>query len=179
MAIIIFVGSCQRPDNGSKGKPEKVMDDVWEPLQYFIGYWKGNEDGGPDVGKGEREYRPIIKNKYLHFENMSIFDPTEKKPEGEVHIDWGFFSYDAGREIFILRQFHGEGFVNQYIMQEHSDDYRKMVFVTENIENGPPGMRARLTYTITDENAFHETFDLAMPGKEFVCYIENSWKRQY
>jgi hypothetical protein len=50
--------------------------------------------------------------------------------------------------------------------------------VTDYIENGPPGMRARLTYSINDENMFHETFDLAMPGKEFVCYIENEWKRR-
>lgn len=116
--------------------------------------------------------------KFLYFTNRSVFEPSEKRPEGEIHEDWGIFSYNQGQETFILRQFHGEGFVNRYVLTEHSEDFMRLVFVTDHIENGPPGMRARLIYSVLDENTFHETFDLAMPGKEFVCFIENKWRRQ-
>jgi hypothetical protein len=54
-----------------------------------------------------------------------------------------------------------------------------MVFLSESIENIPPGWRARETYRILSENEFVETFELATPGKEkFALYSENHFKRQ-
>ena len=89
---------------------------------------------------------------------------------GEVHEDIGYLSYDGSRKIFILRQFHKEGFVNQYRLDSISPDKKTLVFITEAIENIPPGWKAKETWQVSGENTFSETFELAESGKEFNVY---------
>jgi hypothetical protein len=55
--------------------------------------------------------------------------------------------------------------MNTY-MQEQSSDPKKMVFVSEAIENVSPGWRARETYLFVNENECIERFGLAEPGKD-------------
>ena len=70
-----------------------------------------------------------------------------------------------------------EGFVNQYVEDTFAPDGKKMVFVTETIENIPAGWRARETYQIRNDNEFTERFELAPPGEEFKLYSESAFKR--
>ena len=83
----------------------------------------------------------------------------------------------AGYWVRSARQFHVEGFVNQYVMDYLSPDGKTIVFTTESIENIPAGWRARETYQVLDPDEFTETFELAEPGKDFVLYVRNQFKR--
>ena len=152
--------------------------DVWEPLKYFIGSWEGMAKGQPGNGKVEREYQFVLNGKYLQAKNKSVYPPQEKNPKGEVHEDWGLFSYDRGRKQFVLRQFHVEGFVNQYALDRAASSDKTLVFVTESIENIPAGWRARESYRILNNDEFVEVFELAAPGKDFEVYAENRFKRK-
>ena len=145
---------------------------------YFAGSWEGTAKGQPGNGKVEREYQFVLNGKYLQAKNKSTYPPQEKNPKGEVHEDWGLFSYDRGRKQFILRQFHVEGFVNQYALDRAASNDKTLVFVTESIENIPAGWRARESYRILNSDEFVETFELAGPGKEFEVYSENRFKRK-
>ena len=78
----------------------------------------------------------------------------------------------------MLRQFHVEGFVNQYVMTASSADGKTIVFTTEGIENIPAGWRARETYKILGADEFVEVFELAEPGKDFELYSESHWRRK-
>jgi hypothetical protein len=69
----------------------------------------------------------------------------------------------------MLRQFHVEGFVNQYL-EEPGSTATKLVFTTESIENIPAGWRARETYLVHGSDEFEEVFELAEPGKAFEEY---------
>ncbi len=151
--------------------------DKWEYFRYFIGFWEGEGAGQPGSGRSERSYNLVLNDQFIQVNNRSIYPPQEKNPDGDVHEDVGFFSYDKNREKFVLREFHVEGYVNQYIVESWDSDNQIIVMVTEAIENISPGWRARTTYEILDENEFHETFDLSGPGKEWVCYITNKFKR--
>jgi len=106
------------------------------------------------------------------------FEPQEKNPKGEVHEDRTFFSYDKQRKLIMVRQFNVEGFINQFYLDSLYNENRNLIFATENSENAPPGLRARLTYEIINENEFVETFDLGFPGKEFSCFMTNYWTRK-
>jgi hypothetical protein len=152
--------------------------DVWEPLKYFAGSWEGTAKGQPGNGKVEREYQFVLNGKYLQTKNKSTYPPQEKNPKGEVHEDWGLFSYDCGRKQFVLRQFHVEGFVNQFALDRAASNDKTHVFVTESIENIPAGWRARESYRILNNDEFIEIFELAGPGKEFEVYSENRFKRK-
>jgi hypothetical protein len=110
--------------------------------------------------------------------NKAFYPPQEKNPQGEVHTDWGLFSYDMGRKKFVLRQFHVEGFVNQYVLDSIAPDGKTLVFVTESIENIPAGWRAKETYKLTSNDEFTEVFELAPPGKDFSVYSESVLKKK-
>jgi hypothetical protein len=156
----------------------KPTKDVWEPLRFFIGVWEGTGEGKPGVSKTRREYRFVLNNKFIEIRNRSEYDPQPKNPKGEIHEDWGMISFDRGRKQFILRQFHVEGFVNQFVTTSVSEDGKPITFTSENIENIPAGWRARETYKLINADEFIEIFELAEPGKDFEKYSENRYRRK-
>ncbi len=152
--------------------------DIWKPLNFFVGSWEGAGKGKSGNSKIEREYQYVLKGKFLQSRNKSVYPPQKANPKGEVHEDWGLFSYDRSRGQFVLRQFHVEGFVTHYASDREPPDDRTLRFVSESIENIGAGWRARETYKIVNANEFIETFELAAPGKEFEVYSESHLKRK-
>lgn len=159
------------------GQPNQTSD-VWLPFKYFLGTWKGTGKGDPGISQLEREYKLVLGGKFLNVSHKSVYQPQEKNPKGETHEDWGFFSYDRTRKLYVLRQFHVEGFVSQYRSETIPPDGKTLVFTSEGLENLPAGFRARETYRILNNDEFVEVFELAAPGKEFAVYSENYFKRQ-
>lgn len=155
-----------------------TQTDTWKPLKFFVGVWEGTGKGEPGESKVEREYKFTLGNKFLQATHRSTYAPQPKNLKGEIHDDLGFFSYDKARKQFVFRQFHVEGFVSQYVATNISTDEKTIVFDSESIENIGKGMRARETYKILNENEFTETFEIAEPGKDFVVYSANHFKRK-
>lgn len=157
--------------------PAKASD-PWQPIRGLLGDWEGEAKGEPGTGRCEREYRLTLKDKYIQVTNKSTYPPQEKNPNGEVHEDSGFISYDKAAKKLVMRQFHVEGFVNHYVLDSVSEDGRKVVFVTVAIENIPPGWRGRETYDLISADEFVETFALAEPGKDFATYSQTRFRRR-
>jgi hypothetical protein len=153
-------------------------DSIWLPLKPFIGEWSGEGGGGPGQGKYERSYQSVLNKNFIEIRNKSTFQPTDKNPKGEVHEDLGYFSYDKGLKKFKLRQYHIEGFVNEYVLDSISPNKKTLVFLTYEIENIPKGFKAKETYRILSENEIEETFELAEPGKPFEIYSKVLLKRK-
>lgn len=147
----------------------QTTDDVWKPLRPLIGKWQGVGDGEPGKGEYQRTFTFVLDNKYIEIRNTAVYKPQAKNPKGETHEDIGYISYDKARKSFVLRQFHKEGYVNQYLVESISTDGTKFVFVSESIENIPVGWRARETWQISGDK-FSELFELAAPGKDFSIY---------
>src|SRR5258708_2043922 len=152
--------------------------DPWEPLRSLVGAWEGTGSGQPGTSRIQREYRLVLNDKYIQVQNKSTYEPQPKNPKGEVHQDWGMMSFDKARKTFVLRQFHVEGFVNQYVMTTSNADGKTIVFTSESIENIPAGFRARETYKILGPDEFKEVFEVAEPGKDFELYSEGHFKRK-
>ena len=153
-------------------------DSLWLPLKPFVANWKGEGGGEPGKGKYERSYQFILNKRFIEIRNKSTYEPTTQNPKGEVHEDIGYFSYDNGRKTFMLRQFHIEGFVNQFKLDSISPDKKTLVFITESIENIPAGFKAKETYRILSDDEIEETFEIAEPGKEFAVYSKVKLVRQ-
>lgn len=152
--------------------------DAWGAFKFFVGTWQGSSKGQSGVAKLEREYQFVLNGKFLNVKNKSTYAVQEKNPKGEVHEDLGLISYDKKRNMLVLRQFHVEGFVNQYTMDLPDKASKTLVFNTESIENIPAGFRARETYKIVNENEFIEIFELAEPGQDFEVYTESHFTRK-
>lgn len=78
----------------------------------------------------------------------------------------------------MLREFHVEGFVNQYVITSSRADGKTIVFTSESIENIPAGFRARETYKILRPDEFREVFEVAEPGNDFELYSEGHFRRK-
>jgi hypothetical protein len=150
--------------------------DALQPLAFLIGKWQGTSEGQPGSGRVERESTRILGARFIRLQNRSVYPPQEKNPKGEEHEDVGFFSFDTARRLLVLRQFHVEGFVNQYVADPAPPPGR-LVFTTEAIENIPAGFRARETYVSLGPDEFEEIFELAPPGKAFELYSRARLKR--
>lgn len=163
--IVFFAGIAQ---TGS-------APDVWQPVRFLAGAWQGEVRGQPGHGTSRREYGFVMNGKYLEVRNRSEYPAQPDNPKGEVHEDWGMISYDRARRALVLRQFHTEGFVNQYTAAPAGGG--PLTFISEAIENIPAGYRARETYTVTGPDGFVERFEIAEPGKAFELYSETRFRR--
>jgi hypothetical protein len=143
--------------------------DSFDRVKFLIGRWQGTSEGQPGKGTLRREYALALNGRFIRVHNRSEYPVQEKNPKGEVHEDEGFISFDRTRKKLVLRQFHVEGFVNQYVEDGDSSPTR-LVFTAESIENIPAGWRARETYVVHSPDEFEEIFELAESGKPFELY---------
>jgi hypothetical protein len=153
------------------------QDDPFAPLRFFEGKWQGSAAGEPGKGVSTRQYQFDLNGRFLSVRNRSVWEPKAPGGKGEIHEDFGMFSYDKALKKLVLRQFHVEGFVNEYTMESASPDGRTLTFTTVRIENIPAGYRARESYRLLKRDEFIETFSLAEPGKDFERYSETRFRR--
>ncbi|QJR14086.1 hypothetical protein [Usitatibacter palustris] len=157
---------------------QDAKPDPWAPVRFMVGQWQGTASGKPGEGTVTRSYEFVLGGKFLHERNTSIYAPNENnKNKGEVHEHWSFISYDRARKAIVLRQFHVEGFVNQYVQAADKSTANKLVFESEGFENLSNKWRARETYEILGPDEFVEIFELAMADKPFEVYSTNRFKR--
>jgi hypothetical protein len=175
LRLLAFVTCTAFASGSDSGQTET---DVWRPLRQFLGTWQGDVNGEPGTGKAERTYRFTLRDRFIEITNKSVYPPQEKNPKGEIHEDIGFVSYDAKAKKFMLRQFHVEGFVNQFALESLDEQQRTLVFVSTAIENISPGWRAKETYHFVNNDEFVESFALAQPGKDFATYSETRFHRK-
>jgi hypothetical protein len=172
--LVTIDANCQETATTTQAAPT----DPWKVLRPFVGKWEGESRGEPGIGKMERTYTFVLKDRFLQVSNKAVYPPQEKNPKGETHEDLGFFGYDRASKKLGLRQFHVEGFVIHYSLESISADGLSFVFSSTAIENIAPGWVARETYRFVNKDEFVETFALAGPGKSFETYSETRFRRK-
>lgn len=148
-----------------------------DPLARFVGRWRGAGKGEPGNSSVERSYTPVLSGRFIEVRNTSTYAPQAANPKGEVHDDVGYLSFDNARKLFVLRQFHVEGFVNQYVATTPDFIGDRLVFASEAFENIPASMKARESYTFTSADTFEEVFEIAEDGVTFQVYSRNTLTR--
>jgi hypothetical protein len=161
---------------GTPEAPTQAAPSPWSAVQFMVGEWAGESDGQPGKGTVKRTYRFVLGDKFLHEQNVSTYAPQPKNEKGEVHEHWSLFSHDRARHTLVLRQFHQEGFVNQYAMTPESPA-GTVVFESEALENVHAGWKARETYQLVSPDEFVETFELAQAGSAYKVYSKARFKR--
>jgi hypothetical protein len=154
----------------------EVPANPWSPVEFLVGDWVGESDGQPGKGMVKRSYRFVLSGRFLHEQNVSVYPPQPKNEKGEVHEHWSFVSFDRARRRLVLRQFHQESFVNQYVTTQGAPP-GTVAFESEALENAPPGWRARETYVVVSPDEFVETFELASESKPYEVYSKTRFKR--
>lgn len=127
---------------------EPVEDDHWAPFRPLVGKWTGERTGMGGDAKQTVEWEFVLGDQFLRCTTNSISGD-------DPHQDIGFISYDKQRKKFIYRAFFSEGFVNHYVA-DISDDGKTIKFVSEEVENGPPGLRVLETIKLNGDKIISE-----------------------
>ena len=175
LAACGFLLSCLSAFAAGRTQPSTAAD-PFQVIAFMLGRWEGTSEGRPGKGTVRREYARALDGRFVRVRNRSEYPVQDRNPKGEIHEDEGFFSFDRARKRLVLRQFHVEGFVNQFVLEPESSA-QTLVFTTESIENIPPGWRARETYVVYGPDEFEEIFELAEAGKPFEVYSRARLKR--
>ncbi len=174
-AVLAFVLAWSISPTSAAAQGNKP--DPWEPVRFLLGEWQGVAKGKTGDGTVRRTYSFIIKGRFILEKNVSTYPPQASNPSGEVHEHWSILSYDRARHALVLRQFHQEGFVNQYVISPAASGPGKLVFDSERFENFDNAWKARETYEIRSPDEFVETFELTEPGKGPQVYSRTTFKR--
>ena len=168
ISLLLFVAAVSEAQNPS---------DPWKTVRFLEGKWEGQAAGQPGKGLSTREYRFELGARFLSGRNKSVYEPKTPGVKPEVHEDLSMFSYDRAAKKIVLRQFHIEGFVNEYTLDSVNDEGTWFEFVSVRIENVAPGWRAKESYQRISDDEVVETFSLAAPGKDFDVYSTTRLKR--
>jgi hypothetical protein len=158
------------------GQAPSATPDPLAPVRFLLGSWEGSSSGKPGNSTVRREYRFVLRDRFIEERHTSTYPPQEKNPKGEVHEHLSYFSYDRVRKLLVLRQFHVERFVIQYA-QDGGALGGTLAFVSEAMENAPAGWRSRESYIVHGPDEFEEVFELAEAGKPFEVYSRTRLKR--
>lgn len=164
-------------DRQLAGKTLVPAPEYWAPVKFLLGEWTGTVTGQAGNGTVVRRYDFILGQRFIRETSRSTYPPQQGNPQGEVHEHHGYFSYDKARKLIVMRQFHVEGFVNQYVLAPDTGTMANVVFDSESFENFSNDWRARETYQILGPEEFVEIFELAPPGKDFEMYSRNHLRR--
>jgi hypothetical protein len=154
---------------------EPAAPDPWEPVRVLVGEWVGRAQGQSGTGTVRRKYSFVLRDRYLYETNISTYPSKGGNRDGEEH--WSMISYDRVRDKLVLRQFHQEGFVNQYEVNTKASGLGRLVFDSVRFENLGKRWKARETYEILGVDEFIETFEVGEPGKKLEVYSRNHFKR--
>lgn len=169
-------GSGQTGQTGQTKEPPRIAKaDRWEAWRPLVGTWEGSSEGEPGKGSVKLDVGFVMNERFLKL--ATVADYRNDKGQADHHEDFGFLSFDGERSKFVFRQFHLEGFVNQYTLTSDPKADVKFELTTEKCENTPPGWRARETYRVSGDTLQH-TFELAGPDKPFQRYTKATLKRQ-
>jgi len=152
-------------------------EDPWKHLRIFAGKWTGAASGEPGKGTSTRQFQFEMGGRYFAGRNRTVYDPPSPGAKPEEHEDYSIFSYDRSQKTIVLRQFHWEGFVNEYTLTSVRENGKELEFVTARIENMPRGWRAKEVYKLVSPDEIVETFSLSAPGKFFAVYSETRLRR--
>src|SRR5262245_33517074 len=113
--VVCLCVMLSNPPSGHAQSAAVAAGDPLQPLAFLVGRWEGSSDGQPGHGTVQREYVRILNSRFIQERNRSVYAPQDKNPKGETHEHVGMFSFDKSRGCMVFRQFHVEGFVNQYV----------------------------------------------------------------
>jgi hypothetical protein len=145
-----------------------------ERFEFLIGHYAGTGEGfSSGQSRIQSSFEYVMDKKYIKVTNHSVFEPNEENPEGSMHEDWGIISYDRNRKAYVFRQFHSEGYVNQYVLNDSLSNDTTFIFESEDIENFVEGGTARFTIHKHKKGKIETVFDVSFPGRGYTCYGRN------
>jgi hypothetical protein len=145
-------------------------------ISWLAGNWTGVGEGQPGRSASVRQAGRIHGDRFIRVEARSEYPPQASNPTGEVHTSTDVWSFDRRRNLLVMRQFDSLGFVLTYVQDRAASLEGRLVLVSEQLENVPPGWRARYTYEHAAPDEYQELFELDT-GNGYLPYVASRFRR--
>ena len=152
-----------------------MADAVTEPLghlEFLLGTWEGDEVGTRGLGMSRRSYARLF-GRFIEARTVTEHEAQSGDSGLEVREELAILSA-YGRQTR-LREWHSEGIMIGY--RAVAAPLGMYAFLSERIENGSTGMRARRILRPLDDDRFEETFELSARDTPFDMQAKSLWRR--
>jgi hypothetical protein len=153
LAVVLSYVMFVTPVSGTITQSQGAAVDPLQPLAFLVGRWEGSSEGQPGKASVQREYTRILNSRFIRVQNKSVYPPQDKNPKGETHEDVGVFSFDKSRGRAVFRQFHVEGYVNQYVAMRISSRAESSSPVKRSRTSRPDIVPAKRTWCSAQMNS--------------------------
>lgn len=140
--------------------------EAWKPMHPFIGTWKGTRSGSDGSVKVTREIASAPTNHHLEI--------TENGGGRSKPGVWGIVSFDAQKEVLVLRQFGADGSASDMTLDPSATTPERLVFTSLEAE----ATRTRITYERSGANLFVERIERSAGGAPFAIVSETQFVRK-
>ena len=123
--------------------------EVWQPVHWIIGSWKGTTGGAAGPVKVKRTFASAPTNRHLEI--------TETGGGLKRAAVWGIVSFDHERQVLALRRFAADGSVSDLTFDLAASAAGRLVFISPESE----ATRARITYERTASRTLIERIEQA------------------
>jgi hypothetical protein len=174
VCAVLLTISCAS-SRGADSKP-KATADSWAGVIFLVGAWQGTTEGPAGQGSVSREYRLVLGDHFIRETSATAYSAQGDEPASTTE-QWSYLSFDRGRNRFVIRQFRGEGYIFEFVLDPTQSTGKKRVFESERLENFRNKWHARLTLEPKGSDQFIETFEFAPPDSHYELYSRTRLKR--
>ncbi|NNF34817.1 MAG: hypothetical protein HKN68_11940 [Saprospiraceae bacterium] len=136
--------------------------DLMDRFSYFLGQWEHNSTSDTI----SHTYKKVLSDQFIKMNTSAFFYGDD---DGiNTHTDEGYISYDQDRRKYVFRQFHSEGFINTYVLDEDKSTPVFYVWNSEHVENGF-GLKAMLTIEIKNDDEYSMILHLGKEGESITA----------
>jgi len=183
--FLLCYGAMADPSEQAAPELGDESDPPWESakaayaaLSELQGVWSGVGEGKWGTSSAEKTFAVVLDGKAICRSTRSVYPVQEHNPKGEVHTALTMITLANEDSELRLTEYDNEGFIARYLLDMTSSKANSVwVFELESGENLPPGFRARLTISTSDNTNYIEDFELDFSGKGYVTYLTNRLTR--
>lgn len=158
------LAAAAEPSPGCSNQPTAPM--FQKAFEFLVGTWDAAKDGKPGEMDGWARFEFDLQGNVLTRRNHADIPAANGRPAG-VHDDILIVYPGKGGQPITAMYFDNGGNVIQYSVVV-SDSLDKWVFSSAAAPGAPS---FRLTLTREGPDRFTSTFEMAMPGKDFVPLV--------
>lgn len=145
-------------------------------LAWLAGEWQGFGRFPERTTYVHKVYSFDLAGMFFVERTLDVFPPPEPSTDFEMHQDLTLFYRDAASGEIRARGFFVEGFVTASAV-EVRDGGAVLVIESREVDNAPPSLRSRITFTRQAPDRFSGLFELAFPGRDYQVMERLEMKR--
>ena len=163
VAMLVLPTLITAQPSGSAGSASPRGADRFPQLHWLVGEWQGFGEFADHTAYIHKRYSYELGGMFFVERTLDMLPPDRPSTEYEIHQDFSVIYLDSATDSLRAKGFFVEGFVTSSNVLVDGGGSRILI-ESQHVENGPSGMRSRVSIERKTEDAYEGLFELAMQG---------------